>query len=124
MRLYEYWALLVMTASFLLWSSDFLQPGDQYYDTQEFETLHRTILNAADSIRLSAERYIAGLSTATAQPCPDPMTRTIQAATLLFPLYSAYNAAGLPANQRNWFREALWLIGERAFIPKAMAMVT
>jgi hypothetical protein len=122
-RLNEFRTLQVIIAGFLLWSGEFLQAGNGYQNREEFTSLTRIIYDAVDDIRLSATMYIETLSSMTAYTHRNPTAETVQAATLVFPLYCASKAYSLPEAQRRWFRETLNFLGQKTFIPKAMALV-
>jgi hypothetical protein len=48
----------------------------------------------------------------------------MQALSIVWPLYCAFSAPGINEQQRRWISKKLWDIGKRAFIPKAMSLVS
>ncbi|ETS77986.1 hypothetical protein PFICI_10048 [Pestalotiopsis fici W106-1] len=122
-RLNEYRTLQIMTASFLLWSGDFLHPNDGYHNTKEFLNLRSAIEDAAKGIRSTIEAHISTLFAERGQHSQNTMEFFVRAAMLLFPLYCASRASCLDETQRKWFTDSLCLLGSCALIPKAFALV-
>lgn len=121
-RLNEYRTLQIMTASFLLWSGDFLHTTNDFQRAKEFTNLHTVVQDTAKNIRSSTEPYINQLSSDMYKQSQTPLELFLSASMLLFPLYCASRAPCLVGNKRQWFTESLGLLGGRAFIPKASAL--
>lgn len=121
-RLNEYRTLQIITASFLLWSGDFVNATNDSRRTREFESLCTVIREAARDIRSRTEPYINQLSSDMYKQDQAPLELFLSASMLLFPLYCASRAPCLAEDERQWFTESLGLLGSRAFIPKASAL--
>lgn len=121
-RLNEYRTLQIMTASFLLWSGDFLHATNDFQRTREFTNLCTVIEDAAKDTRSRTEPYINQLSSGMYKQDQAPLELFLSAFMMLFPLYCASRAPCLAEDERQWFTESLGLLGSRAFIPKASAL--
>lgn len=121
-RLNEYRTLQIMTASFLLWSGDFLHATNGFQCTREFTNLCTVIRDAGKHIRSSTAPYTDQLSSDIHRHGRTPLELFLSASMLLFPLYCASRAPCLAEDERQWFTESLGLLGSRAFIPKASTL--
>jgi hypothetical protein len=117
----EYNTILIVAASLLMDSGEFLQSTKSYSGTREYIKLSRVIQEAVNGICASVLQLLSDNVRSTNGL--DKIVSFSIALLAIWPLYGAFAARGISTTQRRWIQAALWRIGEEARIPKALSLV-
>lgn len=118
----QYRTLNIIVARVLIRSKELFHPSSGYRDSKEISILLKAIQQEVDEICSNVQsdtRYIGDAGTPSA-----PKSELMQALSIVWPLQCALSAPGINEQQRLWISEKLCDIGKRAFIPKAISLVS
>lgn len=118
----QYRTLNIIIARILIRSKELLNSSNGYRDSKEFTILLKAVQHEVDELCSSVQsdaRYDGDSDTSSV-----PNSNLMRALSMVWPLQCALSAPGINEQQRLWISEKLWIIGERAFIPKAMSLVS